>query len=97
LRQFPSDETTSQDFQDKAMTRYNWVLHAASGSSSGEGDVADLTKAVDDADLSGVAPADWIVDMLLADGFENGEAVHRHEGNDSWMLSVRPLGKNESP
>lgn len=73
------------------MSRYTWVLNTASSSANGEGDVASLTEAVRAAALPGVAPADWVVDMLLADGFENGEAIHRHDGNDGWTLSVRPL------
>ncbi|MCZ7861134.1 hypothetical protein O9X98_06910 [Agrobacterium salinitolerans] len=73
------------------MTRYTWTLNTASGSSSGEGDVASLTQAVRSADLPGVAPADWIVDMLLADGFSDGEAIHHHEGAGAWSLRVRPV------
>lgn len=73
------------------MTRYTWILNTASGSSNGEGDVASLTQTVRDADLPGVAPADWIVDMLLADGFADGEAVHRHGGPGAWSLQVRPM------
>lgn len=73
------------------MTLYSWTLQTSWGADSGEGDVEALTQAVRDADLPGVAPADWIVDMLLADGFADGEAVHRHEGSESWTLSVLPI------
>ncbi|MCS4089356.1 hypothetical protein [Rhizobium sp. BK176] len=78
------------------MTAYSWTLTTPAGTSSAKGDVETLTRFVRDADLPGVSPADWVVDLLLADGFETGEAVHRHEvGNGGWTLSVRPLGDDE--
>ncbi|MCV9964931.1 hypothetical protein OIU34_23845 [Pararhizobium sp. BT-229] len=77
------------------MTAYSWTLTSPAGTSSASGDVDALTRFVRGARLSGLMAADWVVDLLLADGFENGEAVHRHEGSDGWTLAVRPLGNSE--
>jgi hypothetical protein len=75
------------------LTAYSWTLTTPAGAISGSGDKGTLTRYVRDADLPGVSPADWVVDLLLADGFEDGEAVHRHEvGKGGWTLAVRPLG-----
>lgn len=72
------------------MTAYSWTLTTPAGTSSASGDVETLTSFVRDAALPGVSPADWVVDLLLADGFEDGEAFHRHEvGNDGWTLAIR--------
>lgn len=77
------------------MTAYSWTLTSTAGTSTASGDAETLASFVRDARLSGLMPADWIVDLLLADGFEDGEAVHRHEGEDGWTLAVRPLGERE--
>ncbi|MBY3151352.1 hypothetical protein HFO56_02985 [Rhizobium laguerreae] len=78
------------------MSSFSWTLTSGAGTRSARGDLDALTRFVGDADLPGVLAADWIVDLLLADGFENGQAAHHHDvGGESWILMVRPLGDSD--
>lgn len=73
------------------MNIYTWTLARHCGSSSATGDQQALTGFLRDARLPGVMPADWVVDLLLADGFQQGEAVFGHEGSEGWTLTVKPI------
>nr|WP_250807385.1 hypothetical protein [Neorhizobium tomejilense] len=73
------------------MTHYSWTISTEQTSVQGEGDHLALTAAVALSDPPGVAPADWIVDLLLADGFTDGVTTHENEGDKGWSLEVREI------
>lgn len=78
------------------MDTYTWTLTRGSASHEGMGTIEALKHALGKAHLDGVNPLDWTVDLLLADGFEDGQAIYRHEASDPhhhWNLVLRPNGK----
>lgn len=72
------------------MAHYSWTISTEQTSVHGEGDHLALTAAVTLSNPPCVAPVDWIVDLLLADGFTNGVTSHENEG-ESWSLEVREI------
>ena len=70
------------------MAHFNWTIRSYANSIAGEGDHNALVRAVALSNPPGLAPADWIVDILLAEGLDDGGEVLRHEGTDAWSLEV---------
>jgi hypothetical protein len=72
------------------MPIYTWTLEHRLGEENGQGSLHDLKAAMQAAHLPGVASVDWIVDLAIADGFVNGEAVHHHDmaAPHGWKLTI---------
>lgn len=76
------------------MSGYAWTLKQGSREIEGQGSAETLIDQLKSARLPGLAPADWIVDHLIADGFVDGSTVYRHDvtKHDEWTLTLRQLG-----
>jgi hypothetical protein len=79
---------------EEKMSSYAWTLKQGSTETEGHGSAEALTEQLKSARLPGLAPSDWIVDHLIADGFVNGSTVYRHDvtKQDEWTLTLQQLG-----
>jgi hypothetical protein len=79
---------------EEKMSSYAWTLKHGSRETDGHGSVEALTEQLKSSRLPGLAPVDWIIDHLIADGFVNGTTVYRHDvtKQDEWTLTLQQLG-----